>query len=159
MLCRPVLGVLFLCSLQLAAPAQKTGNGNSVQGSLDARSWTMVAQSITPMRGGLRQLTSYYDLRVSNDSAISNLPYFGRAYIAPMNPAEGGLNFSSLLSGYQIKTGKKGRRDISFSTKSSDDTQRMQLTVYNDGTASLQVISNNRDPVTFSGFIKASDKK
>lgn len=81
--CLALLGGIFH-----PATAQKKETQNSVQASLDAKNFVFVAQTMSPLRGGLRQLTSYYDLRVSNDSVISNLPYFGRAYVAPMNPSD-----------------------------------------------------------------------
>ncbi len=156
---RLVCCLALLGGITLPAAAQKKETSNSVQPGLDAKSFVFVAQTMSPLRGGLRQLTSYYDLRVSGDSVISNLPYFGRAYVAPMNPAEGGLTFTSAKSEYSVKNGKKGRRDITINTKSTDDTQRMMLTVYDNGTASLQVTSNNRDPVSFNGYVKATGKK
>lgn len=106
------------------------------------------------MRGGLQQLTSTYDLRILHDTVISNLPYFGRAYTAPMNPAQGALSFTATATGYRVKTKKKGTCEISITTRAAGDTQRMLLTVFDNGTASLQVSSNNRDPITFSGYVR-----
>ena len=131
----------------------------TLQKALDARHYVFVAQTVTPLRGGLRQLTSYYDLTVSGDTVISNLPYFGRAYVAPMNPSEGGLAFTSTASDYRVKTKKKGTREIGINTKAGGDNQRMLLTVFNDGTASLQVTSNNRDVISFSGYVQEAGKK
>lgn len=153
--------LLFTGTCLYHAEAQKTHDKKSmIQNSIDARQYIFVAQTATPLRGGgLRQLTSSYDLRVSKDTVVSNLPYFGRAYVAPMNPAEGGLNFTSLSSAYAVKMKKKGTREITINTKSADDTQRMLLTVFDNGSASLQVTSNNRDPITFSGYVKETGSK
>lgn len=158
---KPVIGFLvFLFTCLHQANGQKTQDNKSViQSSVDARNFIFVAQTAMPLRGGLRQLTSYYDLKVSKDTVVSNLPYFGRAYTAPMNPSDGGLTFTSLSSGYEVKLRKKGRKEITINTKSADDTQRMLLSVFDNGTASLQVSSNNRDPITFSGYVREINSK
>ena len=147
------------CLLQANAQKDKSAEQAALQTNLNTRHFVFVAQTATPLRGGLQQLTSYYDLKVSNDSIVSNLPYFGRAYVAPMNPSESGLTFASTASGYQVKMKKKGTREISINTKANGDTQRMQLTIFSDGTATLRVSSNNRDPISFNGYIKEAGKK
>lgn len=144
--------------LQANGQDKKPGQA-ALQKALDARHYVFVAQTVTPLRDGMRQLTSYYDLTVSTDTVISNLPYFGQAYVAPMNPSEGGFVFTSIASDYRTKTNKKGTREISINTKSGGDAQRMQLTVFNDGTASLQISSNNRDAISFNGYVQEAGKK
>src|ERR1700760_370132 len=51
-----------------------------VKMKIDAKRYTIVANYVLPQRGGGRQLTSDYELRITPDSVISFLPYFGRAY-------------------------------------------------------------------------------
>lgn len=149
-----VLLLLAAFTLQATAQKERSDKDAALQKSLDARHFVFVAQTATPMRGGLQQLTSLFDLRLSNDTVISNLPYFGRAYTAPMNPAQGALTFTATATGYRVKTKKKGAREISITTKAAGDTQRMLLTVFDNGAASLQVSTNNRDPISFSGYVR-----
>ena len=40
-------------------------------------------------------LSPYYYLKVSKDTVVAYLPYFGRAYTAPADPTEGGIKFTS----------------------------------------------------------------
>src|SRR5687768_7012468 len=62
---------------------------------IDSKNFMFKAQTVIPMRGRSWQLTSDYDVKIFNDSLISYLPYFGRSYSAPINPSEGGLQFTS----------------------------------------------------------------
>ena len=75
---------------------------------IDSQNFIFVPRTVSPLRGGIRELTSYYDLEVSKDSIISYLPYFGRAYTAPLNPSEVGVNFTSTNFEYKVAPGKKG---------------------------------------------------
>lgn len=126
----------------------------SLEKKLDAKDFVFVAQSISPLRGGLRQLTTYYDVKITGDTLVSNLPYFGRAYSAPVNPSDGGLSFTSVSFDYTVKSRKNGGWDIAVKTKDLPDNQSLFFTVFDNKSASLQVTGNNRDPISFSGYLK-----
>ena len=104
------------------------------------------------MRGRVVQLTSLYDLKVSGDSMIAQLPYFGRAYSAPINPSDNGINFTSVTFDYQVAFRKK-RWEISIKPKDAPNVNEMNLIIYSNGRASLQVTSNNRQPISFDGVL------
>ncbi|MEI6946289.1 DUF4251 domain-containing protein [Paraflavisolibacter sp. H34] len=112
------------------------------------------AQMAQPMGGRTIPLTSDYDLRVSKDSLVSFLPYFGRAFVAPMNPSEGGLQFTSTQFDYKVKVRRKGGWDITLIPKDVRDPRQLNLNVSEQGYASLQVLSNNRQNISFTGAIE-----
>ncbi|MEO5593959.1 MAG: DUF4251 domain-containing protein [Chitinophagaceae bacterium] len=122
------------------------------------QAYVFKAQSTTPLSGRLRQLTSEYDLQVAKDTIISHLPYFGRAYSAPINPSDGGIQFTSKDFDYKLTDKKKGGWNVAIKFKDAKDVQQMQLSIFNNGTASLQVISNNRQSISFNGYIAAPGK-
>ncbi len=126
---------------------------------IENQHYTFMAQSVTPLSGRLRQLTSDYDLQVSKDVIVSHLPYFGRAYSAPMNPSDGGIQFTSKDFEYTVTNKKKGGWDVNIKYKDTQDVKQMQLSIFDNGTSSLQVISNNRQSISFSGYITSPDKK
>jgi hypothetical protein len=100
-----------------------------------------------------RQLTPDYDLKVSKDTVISYLPYYGRAYVAPMDPTKGGIQFTSTKFTYTTNAKKKGGWDIVIKPQDTDDASQMILSVSETGYASLQVLNNNKQPITFTGYI------
>ena len=48
-------------------------------------------------------LSPYYDVKVSPDTVQAYLPYYGRAYTAPMDPSEGGIKFISTEFDYDVE--------------------------------------------------------
>ncbi len=123
------------------------------------QAYTFKAQTATPLSGRLRQLNSDYNVQVSKDEVISQLPYFGRAYSAPINTADAGIQFTSKDFEYSITDKKKGGWDVAIKFKDAKGVQLMQMSIFNNGSASLQVISNTRQSISFNGYVTASDPK
>lgn len=114
------------------------------------------AQSVSPGGGAYRHLTSIYTLQVSEDTLAADLPYFGRAYSAPINPSEGGIRFTSTEFELKKQSKKKGGWVVLLEPKDTRDVRQLTLTISEKGYALLQVTSNNRQPISFNGYI---DKK
>lgn len=123
-----------------------------VRQKVEGKRYTFVAQNAMPMRGRTVQLTSLYDLKITGDSVIAALPYYGRAYSAPINPSDNGINFTSTSFDYQSRYRKK-RWEISIRPKDTQSVSEMNLIIYSNGRASLQVTSNNRQPISFNGVL------
>lgn len=150
--------VLFLLcnwlvvSFSVQGQSTESAKAQSVKELLDSKQYIFKAQSVTPSRGGFRQLTSEYDMRVFNDSLITHLPFFGRAYTAPINTTDGGFRFTSTDFNYKIKARKK-RWDITIQPKDTRDIQQLLLSVSTTGRATLQILSTNREAISFNGSI------
>lgn len=153
----PVL--LLMMAVFLTAGAQskaqvKTSKADKIKQLVQSRNYVFEAQSVFPMRGRTRQITGEgYDLTVSRDTVNSYLPYFGRAYSAPLDPSKGGIQFISKDFEYTEKPGKRGGWDITIQPKDVREVQQLFLSVSEDGYASLQVTSTNRQPISFNGVI------
>ncbi|TDG37990.1 DUF4251 domain-containing protein [Pedobacter changchengzhani] len=140
------------------------------------KNYVFVANSATPMAtadiskvlnaipgaqgGGTIALTgSQYDLKVTKDSVIAYLPYYGRAYTAPMNPSESGIKFTSKDFSYKESKNKKGVYSIQINTKDvKAENYKLTLTISENGYASLTVISVNRQPINFNGVTEEAKK-
>ena len=142
--------VLFSCSSSQNVTAVK---GAEVKNILDSQRYVFVAQTALPMGGQSRHLTSEYRLVISPDSVISDLPYFGRAYSAPMGSSEGGIKFTSTKFDYNLQESKKGKWDVTIKPKDATDVREVNVTIFDSGSASVQVTSNNRQPMSFNGYI------
>ena len=118
---------------------------------------TFVAETVMPLRQPSRQLTSMYDLKITTDSVFSFLPYFGRAYQAPMDPSDIGIQFTSTDFAYQVNHVKEKRWNISIKPNDVSSIQEMLLEIFSNGTASLQVTSTHREPISFRGYIKKQE--
>lgn len=160
MLAIAVLAVVLLASGK-AVMAQKNGSVNqlAIKNAVDSQHYIFVARFANPMLGGQRYLTPDFSLAVSPDSVVSFLPYFGVAYQAPINPAEGGIKFTSTSFDYSIKTGKRQSWQVSIKPKDAPDVQQLTLTIFNGGEATLQVISSNKQAISFNGYVQAASNK
>lgn len=146
--------MIAMVALPAALQAQEEKDKQEVIKSLiESKQYVFKAQTALPSRGRTRPLNTEFDLRVSGDSLISYLPYFGRAYSAPINPSQGPLNFTSTDFDYKVSDRKKGGWDIDIRPKDVQDPRQMSLRVFDNGSASLTVTSNNRQPISFNGFI------
>ncbi len=82
-----------------------------------------------PMRGRSIPLTSSYSLTIRNDSVISYLPYYGRAYSIPYGGGDG-LNFKTMLKEYNVKMDKKGNAVIEFVARNPEDRYEFRAKVF-----------------------------
>ena len=157
--------IAIVCLMLFSAGWLKAQSDNEGENArmIESKNFIFMARTALPMKGQLIQLTSEYDLTIAVDTLISSLPYFGRAFSAPIDPRQGGFMFTSTNFSYTVKKkNRKKRWDITIEPKDSDQANRFFLTVFANGSASLQVSSNNRQPISFNGYIvagKPRDKK
>ena len=149
-----------LVTLALAVGFGAVAYGQEANGglkeSIDSKQFVFHAQSALPTTGGVRQLTSEYELRVLDDSLVSQLPFFGRAYSVNYGVSDGGYNFSSSDFSYNVKQRKKGGWDIRIKPRDVADFREFSLVLSEDGHGTLQVLSNNRQPISFTGYVTST---
>lgn len=139
---------------------EKAKKAAEIRQMVNTRNFVFKAQFALPMGGNSIQLTSDYDVRVSKDTVICYLPYFGRAYTAPIDPSEGGIHFTSKDFQYNVSNKRKGGWDIVIKPKDAKDVQQLTFYISESGYGSLQVTDNNRQPISFNGYYeKKKDKK
>lgn len=151
----------FTACFQFSIQAQndkKEQKQADIQKLIQSKNFVFVAQYASPLGGRQINLTSIYDVKLSADTIVSELPYYGRAFVAPINPADGGINFTSTNFTYTVNDKKKGGWEITVLPKDTHDARQMFLTVSAEGYASLQVTSNNRQPIGFTGYITSKSK-
>lgn len=129
-----------------------------IQNFIQSKEFVFKAQTVLPMTGMARQLTSDYEVRFLGDSIVSYLPYFGRAYSAGYGEG-GGIDFTSTKFEYKVNQRRKGGWDVSIKPKDAKDIQSLNFNISSDGYATLQVNSNNRQPISFNGYIVERKKK
>lgn len=145
---------------QTAKQTKEAASESALKDRIESKTYTFNATYALPLRGGQRYLTSEYDLRITSDSVIAYLPYFGQTYQeAPLTPEESGVMFTSTKFDYTVKPQKKGGWLITIIPSSVKFVSKMQLEVYKNGSANLMVQSNFRDEINFSGEIKQDPVK
>ena len=126
---------------------------STIKDIVETRQFVFHAQTALPLSGASRQLTSEYDLKVSKNSVVSYLPYFGRAYSLPYGSTNGGFNFTSTKFDYSSANRKNGGWQISIKPKDVADFREFSLTLSENGRGTLQALTNNRQPISFTGYI------
>lgn len=161
---RIIIAGLFLVAgaalLSLRATAQSADEkAAAVRDMVESKNFIFEAQTALPMRGAVRHLTTEYDLKVSPTAIVCDLPYFGRAFVAPANPTLGPLQFTSTQFGYTTTPRKNGGWEIVIKPTDHRDVQQMTLSISTAGYTTLQVTNLNRDPISFNGEVVAPGKK
>lgn len=104
--------------------------------------------------GGTIDLSgSQYDLAIKPDTIKAYLPFYGRAFTADLNPNDSGYKFSSKDFDYTTSKRKKGGWNVLINTKDVRNNARMNLTIGENGYAVLSVVSNNKQSITYNGYI------
>lgn len=155
-----IIGLTFSSAIaQDKAKTEKAQKIEAVKQMVDEQDYVFKAQMALPLSGGSRYLTSDYDLKVTKKELVSYLPYFGRAYTAPINPSEGGIKFKSTDFDYTITARKKGGWDVSLKPHDAKEVQQMNLTISESGYATLQVIPEQKQAITFNGYIEKNKEE
>jgi len=144
-----------ITNAQTTRKDKKAAKEATIKSNVEAKNYTFLATFMLPQRGGGKVLTSEYDFRVTTDSLICYLPYYGRAYFdVPYNNNDGGIKFTSTKFSYVAKDKKKGGWEISIVPADVKNLNKLVFNISPDGYASLSVTSNNRDFITFDGYLK-----
>lgn len=138
---------------------KKAEKAAEIKALIDSHYYLFNAQTASPIGGRLRNITSNYDLVVKQDSVISFLPYFGRAFTADYNATRSPLDFTSTSFDYSVTPGKKDGWTVTIKPKDNKSVQTMYLTVSSEGYATLQVTSNDRTAISFNGVLQAIPPK
>ena len=149
------------CSASQTGKADKAGKkqekANAVQQKIQEQNFVFEAQQAIPMGMKNRILTGdNYTVKVTKDSVDVYLPYFGRAYSAPIGESEGGIKFISTDFDYKADKQTKNGWNITINVKSEPKhNYRLSFSISSSGSATLTVNDNTRQSITFHG--KLSD--
>lgn len=114
--------------------------------------YTFDATTANPMGGKVIHLSGGYYLKVTPDTISAYLPYYGRAY-AGVDLSEGGIKFVSTKFDYNVSDKQKGVSNVSIKIKDNSQNYKLSLMLGETGRATLYVIQNNRQSISFAGDI------
>ena len=131
---------------------------NAIKKMVEAQRYVFKAQTVSSMDGGSRQLTPGYDINLIGDSIVADLPYFGRANTASLDPAKESINFTSTNFEYKVNKKKKGW-DVVIKPKDVAAVRQLVFFIFDNGYTTLNVISTNRQSISFYGSIEERKEK
>jgi len=144
---------LFLIRCSSSHKAAKLSS-DEIKNVIDSSQFTFVAERVNPLRGSTRHLTSRYEVVIKKDTIDCDLPYFGRAFQAPIDPSKGGIRFVSSDFSRSINSKKESEWEVLIKPNDNADVQQLSFNIFNNGTATLNVTNTQRDPISFYGHIE-----
>ncbi|RIW18290.1 DUF4251 domain-containing protein [Algoriphagus lacus] len=145
--------IIFCLSFFGFAQAQQT-DPEKLQSAIDSETIVFEARQASGMNGRMIQLDPGYTLQVSPEKVVGNLPFFGRSYQGNPGSGDGGLKFEFSEFDFLVKPKKKGGWEITIEPTETSDIRSVYLTVQKNGSASLRVISNSKQGMSYNGYIK-----
>lgn len=147
-------GFSFESNAQKSKKEKQEVNSQSVKAVVEGGKFIFKAQSATPSRGGVIQLTSGYEMSVSPEEIKSELPYFGRSFSGGYGGSESGITFTSNKFEYDVKPKKKGGWDVTIKPTDTSQISKLFLSITSTGQATLRVTSTDRDSISYYGVIE-----
>lgn len=126
---------------------------------VESKQFQIDIDRVYPQRGGdVTRFNPRGKITVRDSMAKGDLPFFGRAYSLPYGEG-GGIEFDAPMKGLTIKTveKKKKKKTISFNftVTGKNDTYQLSIDVAPGGACSVNLTSNNRAQISYSGTLSA----
>lgn len=147
------LVMLSGCATSEERAARAAEQAAKVKTALTERDYKISIDRMYPMKGSSKNVSYGYSVEVRNDSLISYLPYFGRAYSVPYGGGKG-LNFSERIGSYEEALLKNGKHHIEIGVTNEEDTYLYTIDVFDNGNSTIVVQSRQREPISYAGRIE-----
>ena len=131
---------------------KKEQKKEAVKKLIESENYKIDVNTAMPMRGRSIPLTSSYSLEIRNDSVISYLPYYGRAYSIPYGGGDG-LNFKAVLKEYSMEMDKKGNAVIEFIARNPKTGMNTESKYSPMVRQALMSICKTVSPLVFRGAV------
>ena len=149
---------IFVACGTTRSAAEKEEIAANVEQAVKEPSFEFKATYAFPTGFRSQHLPPSYEVDVSPDTVKVYLPYFGRAYKAPISPSEGGYRFTSTDFDYSFEQGKRsGNWLVNIKFNDLDRAVSFNLDVWENETARLTITDTDRQSISFQGdFVSSS---
>lgn len=151
-----VVFMLWVSAISCGSSGQTSASQKaSIINAIDSGNWIFTVTNISPQGGRSRQPNGLYTVSYSSQTLNVNLPYFGRAYSgADIIGGQSPLNFISKEIKMEQRKLKNDNWEIVFTIEDQRQVQSMSFEVFDNGSASLNIILSNRSPISYSGTLR-----
>jgi hypothetical protein len=127
--------------------------------AIESKNFVFQAQTIIASGTAQRQInTGEYSLELLQDSISVLLPFFGRAFNASPGMTGGPIQLNTKDFEYSSEK-KNDRWEVRITPSNTSQVRQMFLSISGNGYANLQVISTNRESISFNGVIELKKNK
>lgn len=129
--------------------ARETREAQMVVDNLNTGNFRIEIDRMYPIRGSSQHVTNY-SVSVKDGILDSHLPFIGQAWRVPYGGGHA-LNFKAQVGSYNVFRTRRDGYEVRIYVKTDEDEHLYLLTVFDNGRASLDVQSRNRDRISYSG--------
>jgi hypothetical protein len=147
-----ISATIFGCSGTKLVKSDPPMEAASVKNLIDNQSFVFIPKYVHPLSGRTRNLDYGFQISVSKDTIVSYLPFMGRGYTAPLSPTDIDFDFTSTNFKTIVSPSKRGW-NISIKPKDKGTVSELYFTIYDNASASLNVVSNDRSAISYDGYI------
>jgi hypothetical protein len=157
------LYLLIILAFAVAGPAtaqsekelRRQEEYKNLNALIDSCHYIFKVQSISPSGSRTIHTNSTYILTCEGDTFQTYLPYFGRAYVASYG-SDGGIAFEGAPEDLKITRNEKKRTvTVSFSIAGENDKYDVSLVAGSRCYATLNIIPDHRQPISYFGTLNA----
>jgi hypothetical protein len=166
-----LLTALVACSLTTVFSQEKSSKEKKeeeklavqqqVEALMNAREYVFTGQNAYPTGYRTVNLAGRQNFVKFHPEMIeSDMPYFGKASsnVAYSSTSDGGLKFEGKPDEYTFAKKKKDYQ-VGMVVKETGESYRITLIVQFSGSATLTIISNNRSPISYNGYVSGPEVK
>jgi hypothetical protein len=165
-----MMAILVICVLGVSAQETEKKSKKELKAEKEAKKieetkalveskmFVFDARTANPMKGRTMSLTTDYDVKITQDSIYSYLPYYGVAYTASYGGTDSPMIFDKPFDTINMEKTKKGYT-IEVDVKNGNDKLDFSFYISENGTTTLSVSSTNRQSITYYGDIVKTDEK
>lgn len=99
-----------------------------------------------------------YTIEIKKETLTVALPYFGRMYSANMDSSKNSLRFTSKDFSINRQVGKKGSSIFTIIPNDERNISKITLEVFGNGKSYVQVNANDRQPISYDGYIMKNEE-
>lgn len=125
---------------------------------IEVRNFTFYANTAQPTGEPSVNLNYNYSLKVSKDTIVAYLPYYGRSYVAPISPININIDFVSTDFLYTESKNKNGSYEIKIIPKDITNRENegivLILKISPSGYGTLNALLTNRKTISFYGVVE-----
>ena len=129
--------------------AREAREAQMVREGIENADFTIDITRMYPLRG-TGKTVSNYSIKVKDGVLVSHLPYIGVAWRVPYGGGHA-LNFDAPIVNYTVVQPRTDGYEVRIYVKTDEDEHLYLLTLFDNGRASLDVQSGNRERVSYSG--------
>lgn len=94
-----------------------------------------------------------YIIEIKKEKVEVALPYFGRVFNPSLGRQDNSLRFTTKDFAINEAPGKKGKAIFTIKPRDTKEVSDINIEVFPNGKAFVSVKSNDRQPITFDGYI------